>query len=113
MLEITKLISAVSLTMVIELAVLFLWKIRDKRLWLSLPINACTNILLNTSLSFVNIAWLYYVLLFIGEGLVFLVEWRLYELIKKDKKNWLYSLTANASSFVIGSLIMILLFSFI
>lgn len=111
--EITQLIECVLLTMIIELVVLFLLKARDKRLRFSLIINLLTNLLLNSLLSFVNTTWIYIFLLIIGEILVFLVEWFLYSLITKDNKNWLYSLIANLSSFIIGSSLLYLLFLFI
>lgn len=111
--EITELIECVLLTMIIELVVLFLLKVRDKRLCFSLIINLLTNLLLNSLLSFINTTWLYIFLLIIGEILVFLIEWFLYDLIIKDNKNWLYSLVTNLSSFLIGSPLIYLLFLFI
>ena len=53
--EITRLIVGVFLTMTIELIVLYIEKVKDKRLWLSLPINLLTNLLLNCSLSLINV----------------------------------------------------------
>ena len=83
------------------------------RLWLSLPINLFTNLLLNCSLSLINITWLYIVLLILGEVLVFLIEWGMYQLIQKDNKNWWYSLSTNLASFLLGSLFVYLLFLFV
>ena len=111
--EISKLIASACFTMAIELVVLYFAKVRDKRLWFSLIINLLTNLLLNSLLSLVTIDWLYILLLVIGEILVFLIEWLLYNLIQKDKKNWLYSLLANSISFVIGSSLLYLLFLFV
>ena len=108
--EITRLIVGVFLTMTIELIVLYIEKVKDKRLWLSLPINLLTNLLLNCSLSLINITWLYIVLLILGEVMVFLIEWGMYQLIQKDNKNWWYSLSTNLTSFLIGSLFVYLLF---
>lgn len=108
--EITRLIVGVILTMTIELIVLYIEKVKDKRLWLSLPINLLTNLLLNCSLSLINVTWLYIVLLIIGEVLVFLIEWGMYQLIQKDNKNWWYSLSTNLASFLLGSLFVYLLF---
>ena len=108
--EITRLIVGVFLTMTIELIVLYIEKVKDKRLWLSLPINLLTNLLLNCSLSLINITWLYIVLLILGEVLVFLIEWGMYQLIQKDNKNWWYSLSTNLASFLLGSLFIYLLF---
>ena len=108
--EITRLIVGVFLTMTIELIVLYIEKVKDKRLWLSLPISLFTNLLLNCSLSLINITWLYIVLLILGEVLVFLVEWGMYQLIQKDNKNWWYSLSTNLVSFLLGSLLVYLLF---
>lgn len=108
--EITRLIVGVFLTMTIELIVLYIEKVKDKRLWLSLPINLLTNLLLNCSLSLINVTWLYIVLLILGEVLVFLIEWGMYQLIQKDNKNWWYSLSTNLASFLLGSLFVYLLF---
>ena len=108
--EITRLIVGVFITMTIELIVLYIEKVKDKRLWLSLPINLFTNLLLNCSFSLINITWLYIVLLILGEVLVFLVEWGMYQLIQKDNKNWWYSLSTNLASFLLGSLFVYLLF---
>ena len=108
--EITRLIVGVFLTMTIELIVLYIEKVKDKRLWLSLPIYLFTNLLLNCSLSLINITWLYIVLLILGEVLVFLVEWGMYQLIQKDNKNWWHSLSTNLASFLLGSLFVYLLF---
>lgn len=108
--EIARLIVGVFLTMTIELIVLYIEKVKDKRLWLSLPINLLTNLLLNCSLSLINVTWLYIVLLIIGEVLVFLIEWGMYQLIQKDNKNWWYSLSTNLASFLLGSLFVYLLF---
>lgn len=111
--EITRLIEGVLLTSIIELAALYLLNVKDKRLWFSLLLNLLTNLLLNSILSLINIRWVYIVCIIIGEVAVFLIEWLFYELIIKDKKNWLYSLIANLSSFLIGSLLMYILFLFI
>ena len=108
--EIARLIVGVFLTMTIELIVLYIEKVKDKRLWLSLPINLLTNLLLNCSLSLINVIWLYIVLLILGEVLVFLIEWGMYQLIQKDNKNWWYSLSTNLASFLLGSLFVYLLF---
>ena len=108
--EITRLIVGVFLTMTIELIVLYIEKVKDKRLWLSLPINLLTNLLLNCSLSLINVTWLYIVLLILGEVLVFLIEWGMYQLIQKDNKNWWYSLSTNLASLLLGSLFVYLLF---
>lgn len=108
--ETIKLLTAVILTVVIEIVVLYLLKIRDKRLRYSIIINILTNLLLNSLLSFVGISWLYIVLLVIGEIIVFLIEWLLYNLIKKDEKNWLYSLSANLCSFLLGGGLIYLFF---
>lgn len=113
--NLAKLITAMSLTMMIELVVLFLMGCRDKRLWWSLPINLCTNGLLNVTVSFAA-SWhiAFQILLIVGlEGIVFLIEALLYDLLIKEKKNFLYSLVANLASGIGGSLLFFLLFSVI
>ncbi len=108
-----KLLVAIVLTVVIEFVALYLLKVRDKRLRYSVIINILTNLTLNSFLSYVNILWLYIVLLAIGEIIVVLVETFYYNLIKKDEKNWQYSLIANLSSFLIGSSLFYLFFDII
>ena len=108
--EIAIITVAVTLTIIIEAIVLFVQKVRDIRLWISLPLNLFTNLILNCSLAFVRIQWLYYVLLVVAEGLVFLVEWGIYQLAKKDNKNWWYALSTNLISFLLGSPLVFLLF---
>lgn len=111
--EITILIVSALLTMTIELIVLEICKVKDERLWLSLLFNFGTNLLLNGALSLCSTKWLYYFFVIIGEILVFLIEWFFLNLIKKDNKNWLYSLIMNTTSFLLGSGIVYLLFSFV
>lgn len=111
--DIIRLIAALSLTVIIEFVTLYLLKVRDKGLHFSIVLNLLTNLLLNSLLSLVNIYWLYIVLLVLGEILVFFIEWYFYNLVKKDEKNWQYSLIANLSSFVIGSGIIYLFFNII
>ena len=111
--DIIRLIAVLSLTVIIEFVTLYLLKVRDKRLHFSIVLNLLTNLLLNSLLSLVNIFWLYIVLLILGEILVFFIEWYFYNLVKKDEKNWQYSLIANLSSFVIGSGIIYLFFNII
>jgi hypothetical protein len=111
--DIIKLFTSAALTIVIEFVVLYILKVRDKRLRFSIFLNLCTNLALNCLLSLIPIFWLYIVLLIVGEILVFAIEWYFYNLIKKDEKNWQYSLIANISSFVIGSGIIYLFFNVI
>lgn len=111
--EITKLIVGAFLTMTIELIVLRLEKVKDERLWLSLPMNLFTNMLFNSILSFIDIAWLSIFMSVVGEILVFLVEWGLFQLMKKDSKNWWHSFSANLASLTIGSLLAYILFLFV
>ena len=108
---ITSFLLSAFLTMTIELIVLFLLGVKDKRLWYSLIINFITNIILNSYLYLIKTIWLYYLLAIIGEVLVFLIEWFLYQIIIEDKKNWFYSLIANSSSLLFGSLIFHFIFA--
>ena len=105
---------AALLTVGIELLVLFFYKVRDLRFWLSIPINIGTNLLLNCVVSLIygyspaNIKIAAYIIaVIVGEICVFFIEWGFYALIKKDKKNYQYSLVANLCSAIIGSAILL------
>ena len=111
--DVIKLLTAIVLTVVIELIALFLLKVRDKRLRYSVIINILTNMMINSFLSYVDILWLYILLLAIAEIIVVVLETYYYNLIKKDEKNWQYSLIANFSSFIIGSSLFYLFFEII
>ena len=105
------LLIGVILTATMEFIILYLLKVKDKRLWLSIPINVCTNLLLNGILSIIyhysNLRLSIYALIIclLEVGIIFL-EWLYYQLIHNDKKNFLYSLIANATSGILGSLII-------
>lgn len=111
--DVIKLLTAIVLTVVIELIALFLLKLRDKRLRYSIIINILTNMMINSFLSYVDILWLYILFLAIAEIIVVVLETYYYNLIKKDEKNWQYSLIANLSSFIIGSSLFYLFFEII
>lgn len=106
--EIIALLSACLLTVILEFITLYILKVRDSRLYFSIPINIGTNILLNVLLS-LSQKPLYYLFLIIGEIIVIIVEALFYQLIKKENKNYLYSLIANLISGVFGSLLINLL----
>lgn len=106
--EIITLLSACLLTVILEFITLYILKVRDSRLYFSIPINIGTNILLNVLLS-LSQKPLYYLFLIIGEIIVIIVEALFYQLIKKENKNYLYSLIANLISGVFGSLLINLL----
>ena len=108
--DISLFVVSASITIIIELLVLYIEKVRDKRLWLSIPINIFTNFVFNLILFFIPILWAYILTIIIGEIIIFFIEWFLYQLIVKDKKNYLYSLTANLSSLVIGTIIVHLIY---
>ena len=63
-----------SLTVIIELLVLYIEKVRDKRLWLSIPINIFTNFVFNLILFFIPILWVYIIVVIFGEIIIFFVE---------------------------------------
>lgn len=99
------------LTVIIEVIVLFILKVRDLRLLISIPLNIGTNVFLNAVLSWqANTGWLLYSRIFIFEVLIFLFETFVYQLINKDKKNCLYSLLANLASLAIGSVLIYVIF---
>lgn len=106
--EIIALLSACLLTVILEFITLYILKVRDSRLYFSIPINIGTNVLLNVLLS-LSQKPLYYLFLIIGEIIVIIVEALFYQLIKKENKNYLYSLIANLISGVFGSLLINLL----
>ena len=113
--EISLLVVACLLTASMELVILYLLKVRDKRLWFSIPINIGTNLLLNSSLALLRglDSFIYYTILVAFELLVVIIEALFYQLIKRDNKNYLYSLFANLVSGLIGSLLVYFLFIFI
>ena len=106
--EIITLLSACLLTVILEFITLYILKVRDSRLYFSIPINIGTNILLNVLLP-LSQKPLYYLFLIIGEIIVIIVEALFYQLIKKENKNYLYSLITNLISGVFGSLLINLL----
>ena len=112
--EVALLSLSVSITISFELITLYLLKVRDKRLWLSMIINLLTNLFLNGSLMLLNEIFTLPLFIYIASvivfeiGIVFLEAWY-YSLIKKDEKNILYSLIANSVSGVIGSIIVFLI----
>lgn len=99
-----------------ELVTLYLLKVRDQRLWFSIIINLCTNALLNSILGLINPYIelpLYIVLAILFEICIVGIEGLFYQLITKDKKNFLYSLIANAVSGILGTGIGLLISIFI
>ena len=106
------------LTVVMEWLFFFLIKIRDRRLWLSIPINIITNLSFNIFLTYVlkkmpQTDILFWLIVIGLEVVIVFVEGGLYQLIKKDPKNLLYSLIANAITAVYGTLIINLIFYFV
>ena len=104
--EIAFFIFGICLTISMELVTLYLLKVRDERLWFSIIINLGTNALLNSVLGLINpyiSLTIYIVLVIVFEICIVGIEGLFYQLIKKDKKNFLYSLIANAVSGIIGT----------
>ena len=102
------------LTIIIEFGVLWLIKVRDNRLWGSILINIVTNLSLNIFLTQVVKKMpnsdTFYIWILIGlEIVVVLLEGLLYQIFKKDSKNYLYSLIANGVSAILGSGIVALI----
>ena len=116
--EIAIIISACAITVVLEWLFLFIVKVRDRRLWLSIPMNIVTNVSFNIFLNYglkkmpVNDI-LFWVIIVLLECLIVLVEGGFYQLIKKDKYNLLFSLIANAITAIYGSLLINAIFYFI
>lgn len=117
--DIAIIISSLLLTVILEWLFFYIIKIRDKRLWLSIPINIVTNLSFNLFLTFfltkkMSQTDILFWLIVVGlEILIVLVEGGLYQLIKKDIRNLLYSLIANAITALYGTLIINLIFYFI
>ena len=109
--EVAIIISACAITVVLEWLFLFIAKVRDRRLWLSIPMNIVTNVSFNIFLNYglkkmpVNDI-LFWVIIVLLECLIVLVEGGFYQLIKKDKYNLLFSLIANAITAIYGSLLI-------
>ena len=117
--DVAMLITCCLLTVVMEFAFLYIIRIRDRRLWLSIPMNIVTNLSLNIFLIYFlmkkmpNTSIFYWLIVLGLEVVVVLVEGAFYQVVKKDKKNLLYSLLANLISGIYGSLILSLIFYFI
>jgi hypothetical protein len=116
--EVALFIFSICLTISMELVTLYLLKVRDKRLWFSIIINLCTNALLNSILGLINTYTyielpLYIVLVILFEICIVGIEGLFYQLITKDKKNFLYSLIANAVSGILGTGVGLLISIFI
>ena len=116
--DVAIIIVSVIITIILEWLVFFVAGIRDKRLWLSIPINVVTNLSFNIFVTYVLkkmpqtdiLFWLSIVGLEIA---IVFIEAFLYQLIKKDRKNLLYSLIANTISAILGTLILNLIFYFV
>lgn len=93
----------------LEFAVLLCLKVFDSRLYFSLPLNLCTNLLLNSLLSLTQSEAAYWIYLLLGEALVVYGEAKFYGWMKSDPKNVKISLAANAVSFFVGGGMMSLL----
>lgn len=105
------------LTIIIELAVLYIFKERNKKVYIAaIIINAMTNIPLNI---FVNLYsfknFTEYILIILSlELLVVVIESLLYYLvIKKYLKSLFYSTMCNLYSFLLGSLVFELIMKYI
>ena len=99
------------LTVIIEVVVLLIMKVKDLRLLISIPLNLGTNILLNTILMLQdNTGFVLYSRIVMFVLLIILLEAIIYQLIKKDNKNYLYSSIANIASYIIGSVLVTIIF---
>ena len=98
-----QLLIALTLTILIELGVLWLlMERRRKVLALSVVINVLTNVPLNLVVMHVGYSTM---MVLIGELLVFIVEALWYLIFIRDvRKAFIYSLLCNAVSFLIGLL---------
>lgn len=103
-----------ALTVLIETIVLLLFKIKDWRLAISVPLNLSTNVMLNVILTLQhNSGWLLYARIVVFELLLIQFEAIIYQHFKKDKKNYLISAIANVASCVIGSVILYIVFKIV
>ena len=103
--------SSACITVIIEVITLLIFKVKDLRLLISVPLNIATNVLLNTVLQLQgNTGFVLYSRVVIFELLIILFEAIIYQLLHKDKKNYLYSSVANIASFIIGSLVIYIVF---
>ena len=115
--EILFLVLRICLTILLELAVAFVFLFRDKKQWLFLAIvNILTQVVLNVYLYLVlynSGEWMYYLFYFLGELIVFGVESVAYMLFMNkftDKKRSAglyigYAAIANGFSFIVGLLL--------
>lgn len=112
--DIVTILLCLLLTIGIEFLSLWFLKVRDIRLWGSIIINVVTNVSLNLFLIYVikkmPIDDILYVLILVGlEVVIIIVEGLLYQIFKKDIKNFLYSAIANGISATLGTLIVYLI----
>lgn len=115
--ELASFFARVILTIVIELVVAFFFGFRGRKLfYLLLFVNVFTQIFLNLGLNLLYNSFFKFILLHLFlllEGLVFLIEWKLYKkLVNQFSKKvisgqriFAYALTANLVSMVLGFLI--------
>lgn len=113
----TMLLRSYLITLVIELPIGLLWKLRDpKDLLLLVCVNTMTNppvVLLSFFFSISMPLDQSRFCLLILEVMVFIVEAKMYESwFPEIRRPWLYSLTANCASFFGGILISYCLFYF-
>ena len=108
------LLIVLSLTIVIEWAVVFLFGYRDRGVFLVVAlINMVTNPLLNYVIAVINYLNLFEVtmpVLLIFESMVILAEWRLLNLATNEgsKKMLILSTAMNLSSFLLGLILQFL-----
>ena len=110
--------SSCIITVILEWLVFFFANVKDKRLWLSIPINIVSNVSFNLFLTYglkkMSQTDILFWLIVIGlEVVIVFAEAGIYQLIKKDRKNLLYSLIANAISAFLGTLIINLIIYFL
>lgn len=95
--EIAIIISACAITVVLEWLFLFVVKVRDRRLWLSIPMNIVTNVSFNIFLNYglkkmpVNVI-LFWVIIVLLECFIVLVEGGFYQLIKRTNITYYFLL---------------------
>ena len=104
----------VALTIIIELGILLLFGIKERKLLLLVvAVNIITQLILNIAIIRANElggAFYYLFMLLLMEGIIFLLEFIAYMVIFRKKlsagKILLYALLANAASFLIGEYII-------
>lgn len=110
--DILSLVIRVVITVIVEVLIALLFKFKD-HIKLIIIVNIITQLLLNLFVNYCNYSGgllTAAILVFLGEGIVFIVEAIIFKIIIK-KRAIIYTIVANIASFAVGATIYLLLYS--